>query len=278
MPPVAGRMPTCQRTAPGSHSRGGSGYTGEPSGRGHARERLAEQEAGARMPLHGMRRAAPQGHGAGLLQGRELQVPAFPAGRHRAFRDRAELAGGDDLAAGRAQDPQPFGRQGQPRREVPAVRGEEQDRVRGRHDLQLGHVIPAGQRDVDGTDRPGQRVRGRRIPRAAPHRDGIAVRGHLPGGGISARVLPTIAGRITCTAGSFGSRLMRGRGGVVSARRAAGWPGARATGAWAAGAWALVSLRAASTKCLGSRTPARSGSRLVSRSSRSRQRSVRSRA
>ena len=67
-------------------------------------------------------------------------MPAVPPGG-QGFGDRAELTGRDELAVGGAQDPQPVRRQGQPRREAAAVRGEEQDRVRGRHDIQFGHVI-----------------------------------------------------------------------------------------------------------------------------------------
>ena len=50
-------------------------------------------------------------------------------------------------------------------------------------------MIPADQRDVDGTYRPGKWVDGLRSGlgrpdplRAAPHRDWIAVGGHSPGG------------------------------------------------------------------------------------------------
>ena len=111
-------------------------------------------------------------------------MPARPPGRQRTFGDRAELAGRGELAVGGAQDPHVFRGQGKLRREPPAVLGEEQDRVRGRHDFQLGHVIPAGQRDLDGAHRPGQRVHGLR---AGPHRDGIAVGGHLPGGDLTGR-------------------------------------------------------------------------------------------
>ena len=96
--------------------------------------------------------------------GRRAAGASLPSRTAPAFRDHAELAGHDELAVGRAQDPEPVRRQGQLRREAPAVLGEEQDRVRGRDDIQLAHVIPADQRDVDGADRPGQRVRGVAVP------------------------------------------------------------------------------------------------------------------
>ena len=73
---------------------------------------LAGQEAGARVTLDGMRRAVPQRYGTDRLQGGELEVPAGPPGRQRAFGDRAELADGGELAVGGAQDPQVLRGQG----------------------------------------------------------------------------------------------------------------------------------------------------------------------
>ena len=182
VPPAAGRMPTCQRTASGSHSRGGSGYTGEPSSVVTPGSGSPSRRRGRGCRVHGMRRAAPQGHGADLLQGGELQVPAFPPGRHRAFRDRAELAGRDELAVGAGA-----GSTAGPGAGAAAPGGACRPRRRTGPGPRTAR-LPARSRDPGRPARRGRRgpagSAGARPadPRAAPHRDGIAVRGHLPGG------------------------------------------------------------------------------------------------
>ena len=181
MPPVAGRMPTCQRTASGSHSRGGSGYTGEPSsvvtpgsgspsrrrGRGcpctacagpprRATELTCSREASSRcQPSH------PNGTGLSVIvRNSPAATTSRPAGRRIHSR-----SGGSGSRAGRC---------------LPSAAKNRTGSEDGTTSSSVTSSQPASA-DVDGTDRPGQRVRGRRSPRAAPHRDGIAVRGQLPG-------------------------------------------------------------------------------------------------
>ena len=116
-------------------------------------------------------------------------MPALPAERHRRLGDHPQLADDGEVTIGGTQQPNVVRGQGQVRRETPAVFGEEQDRVRGLDDIQLAHVIPADQRDLNGAYRPGQRVGrlrgglgGPDPLRAAAHHDRIAVGGHPPGG------------------------------------------------------------------------------------------------
>jgi hypothetical protein len=95
---------------------------------------------------------------AGILEGGELQLPAFPPERGGDLRNYLQVADHDQAAFFRVQYPHVIWGERKNAGQTPTVLGEEQHRVGRLDDLQLADVIPAQERDLNTSHRPRERM------------------------------------------------------------------------------------------------------------------------